>query len=169
MLFYFSFFILRERASRERAERGGETERIPTRFHILSAPSLTWGSIPQTLRSWPEPKSKVWCSTDRATRRAEFNKFYFWCLHTFHINHNNVLPFLNILFLFNYFLNVYLFILRERAWAEKGQRDRETENLKQAPLSAQASHSTQSHQPWDQDLSQNQESVVQPTGPPRHP
>ena len=62
-LFYFYFFnvyssVLRESASGGGAEREGE--RMPW--------NPTWGSIPRTLRSWPELKSRVGCSTKRATQ-----------------------------------------------------------------------------------------------------
>ena len=52
-----------------------------------------------------------------------------------------------------YFLNIYLF-LRERTWAGKGQRERETENPKQAPgsqLSYRAWRRAWTHKPWDHD------------------
>ena len=40
-------------------ERGREKERESQAGFALSAQSLTWGSISQTMRSWPEPKPRV--------------------------------------------------------------------------------------------------------------
>ena len=45
--------------SRGRAERGGE--------RTNPNPKLMWGSKSQTVRSWPEPKSRVGHPADRAT------------------------------------------------------------------------------------------------------
>ena len=61
----------------------------------------------------------------------------------------------------------YLFILREREHArvrtckhmEKGQRNRERENLKQVPhYQCRAQHRARTHKLWEHDLSPNQES-----------
>ena len=50
-----------------------------------------------------------------------------------------------------------LFILRERAWAREGQRERERENPEQTLLcQCRAQSGAQSHKPWDHD--RNQES-----------
>ena len=48
-------------------------------------------------------------------------------------------------------------------------RERKRENLKQALCSAQSPMRGSIPQPWDHDLSQNQESDAQLTEPPRHP
>ena len=69
-------FILREwEREREREGerqhewgRGRERERESQAGSTLPAQSLTWGSIPQTVRSWPEPKSRVRRLTDWATQ-----------------------------------------------------------------------------------------------------
>ena len=53
------FFDLRESGSRERAERGREREDSKwAAGSELAAWSPTWGSIPKTARSRPEPASK---------------------------------------------------------------------------------------------------------------
>ena len=48
--------------------RGAERERESQAGSTLSAQSLTLGSVPQTVRSWPKLKSRVLCFTDWATR-----------------------------------------------------------------------------------------------------
>ena len=50
----------------EGSEREGGRESQPG--SVLSALSLTWGSIPGTMRSWLQPKSRVRHSTDWVTR-----------------------------------------------------------------------------------------------------
>ena len=47
-----------------RAERDRERERGSQAGSTLSIQSPTWGSIPQTMRSQPEPKSRVRYLTD---------------------------------------------------------------------------------------------------------
>ena len=69
ILFYF---ILRERG-RPR-ERGRERE--SPAGSSLSAQSPTRGSISRIVRSWPEPKSRVGCSVDQATRAPLHFKSY---------------------------------------------------------------------------------------------
>ena len=66
--FFFLMFIYFERESRSRggAERG--RERIPSRLWGLSAQSPMQALIPQTMRSWLEPKSRVGHLTDWATQ-----------------------------------------------------------------------------------------------------
>ena len=57
-----------------------------------------------------------------------------------------------------FFFNVYSF-LRGRAWAGEGQRERETQNPKQAPgseLSAQSLMRGSNSRTWDHDLSRSQ-------------
>ena len=64
-------------------------------------------------------------------------------------------------FLFFSFSFVYLFILRERARAGKGQREREREReYPKQSLCCQpgAQGGAQTHEPWDHDMSWNQES-----------
>ena len=50
-----------------------------------------------------------------------------------------------------------------------GERCRERENLKQAPHSVWSLKLGLIPQPWDHDLSRNQDSETQPTESPRHP
>ena len=57
---------------------------------------------------------------------------------------------------------------REKASRREGQREREG-IFKQAPHSVQSLTRGSIPQPWDRDLSQNQESEAQPTEPPRCP
>ena len=67
---------------------------------------------------------------------------------------------LPITFFFVSFLK-FLLILRERetAWAGEVQREKERENPKQAPrYQCRARCGAQTHEPWDHDLSWNQES-----------
>ena len=68
---------------------------------------------------------------------------------------------------------IYLF-LRETETARVGEgqreRERERENPKQAPICQhRARGGARTHEPWDHDLSWNQESDAQPTEPPRRP
>ena len=95
------------------AERGGDTEsKAGSRLRAVSTECNTGLElINREITTW----AKVGCLTDWATK----------------------VP------LYSLFFNVYLFILRERdrAWAGEGQRERETQNPKQAPgseLSAQS-------------------------------
>ena len=80
-LFFFLFeayFILKEREStrggrrRRRRERERESERASQACFTLSAQSWMRGWIPPTMRSWPEPKSRVVCLTDRATQAPQY-------------------------------------------------------------------------------------------------
>ena len=57
--------------SRGEAKRGGE--RIPSSLHTVST-SPTWDLIPWTVRSWPEPKSRVGRLTDWATQAPLMTK-----------------------------------------------------------------------------------------------
>ena len=70
---------LRESTSRGGAEREKESQVGST----LSMQSLTWGSISQTMSSWPEPKLRVGYLTDWATQAPlDFLRFYirsFFC------------------------------------------------------------------------------------------
>ena len=67
-------FILRDR-EKERVcmhvSRGGTQREKSQAGFALSAQSLMCGSIPQTMRSWPELKSRVRCLTDRATQAPQ--------------------------------------------------------------------------------------------------
>ena len=56
-----------------------EVERESQACFVLPAQSLTHGSIIQILRPWPEPKSRVRCSTwlNWATQVLQKNKVYF--------------------------------------------------------------------------------------------
>ena len=60
-LFDFYLFILIERTWVEEEQREREREWESQTGSVLSAQSLMPGSIPRTLRSWPEPKSRVEC------------------------------------------------------------------------------------------------------------
>ena len=67
---FLNLFILRERArEREHAHEQGrgrerEGERESQAGSTLSAQSQTQGSIPHTVRSWPEAKSRARCLTN---------------------------------------------------------------------------------------------------------
>ena len=76
--FIFKFMYLFERVGE--GYREGERGRISSRLHTisLSAQSLTGGSNPQTVRSWPEPKPKVGCLTDWATQAPHFTNDLIW-------------------------------------------------------------------------------------------
>ena len=84
----------------------------------------------------------------------------------------------NIIFYYNLIVMIskclFLFICwfrgREREYAGEGQRERGRENLKQDPHCQCAVWcEAWSHEPWDPDLSRNQESDIQPTEPPGSP
>ena len=77
-LFFLSLFIYFERASRVGAERKGG-ERQFQAGSTLSAQSLMQGSSSQTTRSWPEPRSRVRCSTDWATQAPLTAFKTTWC------------------------------------------------------------------------------------------
>ena len=64
--FFFFKFIYLFGGAGGRAERKGEKE--SQAGSTVPAQSLTQGSIPQTVRSWPEPKSRVRHLTDWATQ-----------------------------------------------------------------------------------------------------
>ena len=70
----------------------------------------------------------------------------------------------------NHFIYFYLREReREREHASGGGTEGKRENLKQAPHSALSPAPDSIPQPWDHDLSQNQESDAQPTESPRCP
>ena len=76
-LFYFFdvyLFILRERESRGGTEREGDKE--SQSGSALPMQSPMWGSNSQSLRSWPEPKSRVRWLTDWATKVALTSGFF---------------------------------------------------------------------------------------------
>ena len=92
----------------------------------MSAQSPMWGSNSWTMRSWPEPKSALnWLSHPGAPTLT-FLKF-----------------FIKKIFL----MFTFYFWERERhgAWVGEGQREKETQNSKQAPCCQ--------HKPWNHDLS----------------
>ena len=64
----FGVFIYFERERKHTRTRGSEGQREGERESqagsTLSAQSPTQGSISQTMRSWPKPKSRVGCLTD---------------------------------------------------------------------------------------------------------
>ncbi|XP_053082748.1 uncharacterized protein LOC128316497 isoform X2 [Acinonyx jubatus] len=60
----FSIGLEKERASERAGERQRERERESQAASVPSARSPTRGSNPQTVRSRPEPKSRVGCRTD---------------------------------------------------------------------------------------------------------
>ena len=55
--------------------REREEEKESQASSVLSAWSLTWDSIPQTVKSWPEPKLRVLCLTDWATKAPLYSCF----------------------------------------------------------------------------------------------
>ena len=59
ILFFFKFICFEGGRGREKGREN---------HSVLSAWSLMWGLIPQTVRSGPEPKSRAGCSTDGATQ-----------------------------------------------------------------------------------------------------
>ena len=74
----FIYFWERER-EREREKETERERRCPCEQErgrrwqlqagtVLSVQTLRWGSNSQTMRSWPEPKSRVRCLTDWATQ-----------------------------------------------------------------------------------------------------
>ena len=68
--FILMFVYLEREKERESMSRGG-TERGETESQAGSTQSVKsqmWGSIWWTVRSWPEPKSRDGCLTDRATQ-----------------------------------------------------------------------------------------------------
>ena len=78
----FKVFIFKREGTRVcmwgRGREWGSEREESQADSALSAQSLTWGSIPQTERSWPELKSRVRHSTDWATqvlRRTKKNFF----------------------------------------------------------------------------------------------
>ena len=60
-------------------------------------------------------------------------------------------------------------LLFERENTSRGEEQRGGRDLKEAPCSVQSPRRGSIPQPWDYDLSQNQESDAQPTEPPRCP
>ena len=65
--YYYYLFVLREHASRREAKKESKREN-PKAGSMLSAKSPTWGSNSWTVRSWPEWRSRVWCSSYWATQ-----------------------------------------------------------------------------------------------------
>jgi len=63
---------------------------------------------------------------------------------------------------------MYFFCFWESAQV-RGEREREGENLKQAPHPTQSLTGGSISRPWNQDLSRNQESKIYPTEPHRWP
>ena len=62
----FIYLFLRERARAGKGQREGERE--SQAGSVLSAQSPMWGLMSHTVRSWPEPKSRVRCLTNWATQ-----------------------------------------------------------------------------------------------------
>ena len=58
----------RETETEHKQGRNRQRGRASEADFVLTALSLMQGSIPPTLRSWPEPKSRVWHLTDWATQ-----------------------------------------------------------------------------------------------------
>ena len=67
LFIYFERERERERTQVGEGQRGREREN-PKQGSALSAQSLTWGSIPRTVRSWPKLKPRVRCLTDWVTQ-----------------------------------------------------------------------------------------------------
>ena len=79
VLFFFNVYLfLRERQSMSWEGAGREeTQNLKQASGSeLSSQSLTWGSNPWTMRSWPEVKSRVRCLTDWATQERQ--KHHIW-------------------------------------------------------------------------------------------
>ena len=74
--FFLSLFILR-RMSLSWGEAEKEEERESQAGSTLSAQSTTWGSVPWTVRSWPEQKSGVGCLAYWAPQ-APHSCFFWW-------------------------------------------------------------------------------------------
>ena len=95
-----------------------------------------------------------------------YSSFWFICLF-FKMKRQNLndIKIRLVFHCFNHLFFSWLFIYFERergkAQAEEGQTVRERENPKQAPhCQHRARHGTWTHQPWDHDLSGNQETVA---------
>ena len=73
--FFFKFtYLFRERMCTWAGKEQIERERESQAGTMLSAQSPTWGSNPQTKRSWPEPKPRVrgWTNWDTEVPLATF-------------------------------------------------------------------------------------------------
>ena len=69
LLSFFKVYLFWERESVCARVGDGQRERISSRFCTVSAkPDVGLKPTNQTVRSWPEPKSRVWHSTDWATQ-----------------------------------------------------------------------------------------------------
>ena len=131
----------------------------------LSAQSPTQGSNSWIVRSWPEPKSDTTDWATQASPDLPVVCIFFWffgnnqakrklenestCLLKSEVFHwigvcSFIRSFFKCLFIYLNFFFKHLFIFeteRDRAWTGEEQRERETQNLKQAPgseLSAQS-------------------------------
>ena len=141
---FFIYFWDRDRAWAGEEQRERETQNLKQApGSELSAQSPTWGSNSRTARSWPEPKSDA--QPTEPPRHPCYCKYFFKCLFVFETE-------------------------RDRAWTGEGQRERETQNPKQAPgseLSAQSptwGSNSRTARSWPEPKSD-----AQPTEPPRHP
>ena len=65
-MFIYLFWREREQVSTGEGQR--DWERESQAGSMLSVWSQMWGFIPQTVRSWPELKTRVGCLIDRATQ-----------------------------------------------------------------------------------------------------
>ena len=132
---------------------GAETkgERIP-RGSMVSAQSLMWDSKSQTMRSWPERKSRVGSLTDWATqvpRHMQYINTYFVC-YMYSILYSFLKNFFNV-----------LFVLWEREteceWGRGRERGRHRIRNRLQALSCQhrAGCGARTHEPWNRDLSRS--------------
>ena len=143
-MFLFIFKTERDRAWAGKRQRERETQKWKQApGSEPSAQSSIWGSNSQTVRSWPEPKLDA--QLTEPPRRPSISFFLIF--------------------------NVYLCVREtDRVWVGEGQRERETQNRKQAPGSEPSAQSSiwgsnsQMARPWPEPKSD-----AQPTEPPRRP
>ena len=123
----FFLFILRGREREHKLGRNRERgrEKESHAGSTVSAQSLTWGSNPWTVTSWPGPKSRVGCFTDWATQvpqrflssKSNLFLFYVFCLYVWAQRPfspcsgsdtvSSLLLLIMLLFIFFLHLNVY--------------------------------------------------------------
>ena len=81
-----------------------------------------------------------------------------------------IFSFLFYFYIFNFLKCLFILRERERVSASGGGRGAESTNPKQVPnCQHRALHGARTHEPWDHDLSRNQDSDASPTEPPRRP
>ena len=87
-MFFLSAFIYFERATEHEWRRDREGERESQAGSALPTQSPMGGSIPWTMRSWPEPIPRVGCSTDWTTQVPLL--VFFYQIIIFHIVFNDL-------------------------------------------------------------------------------